>query len=165
MKYYHGSQDANIQELTTVHSKDGLVYVTSSRLVALTYAVRGYPNLFTTSNGKEVFLELVPGIFEKMTKGKSAYIYTLENKKYSKINQNKLCGHTCCYSYNKNVKVIDKEYIDDAYQEFKKYIDKGLFTIIKCEDIPNKEKKIKDILNQKKIINLNNKVDYTSLLK
>jgi hypothetical protein len=53
------------------------VYVTDSRLISLTYAVRGYPNLFTTlPNGKEVFLEVVLDLFKKMVKGKKVYIYT-----------------------------------------------------------------------------------------
>jgi len=56
MKYYHGSKEGSIKELTTNHSKDGLVYVTSNRLIALTYAIRGYPNLFTTlPNGQKFF--------------------------------------------------------------------------------------------------------------
>ena len=39
-KYYHGSKNGNLTELTTENSEDGNVYVTDNRLVALTYAVR-----------------------------------------------------------------------------------------------------------------------------
>lgn len=44
MSFYHGSKNPNIIELTTNHSKDGFVYTTSNRLVALTYAARTFTN-------------------------------------------------------------------------------------------------------------------------
>ena len=161
MSYYHGSRDDSLKYLSIEHNKDKLVYVTESRLVALTYAVRGYPNLFTTLiNGKEAFLELVPNLFEKMTKGKEVYIYTLEDSNYKKIIQNNKCGHKNCYSCDKDVRVVSKEYIKDAYDEFKKYIDSNEFIIITSENIPNREKIIKDITETQNSSNINNKENY-----
>jgi len=75
-----------------------------------------------------------------MVKGKSVYIYTLEENDYSRVNQSRKCGHNDCYCCKENVKVANKEYIEDAYREFKKYIDKKEFNIVKSENIPNKEK-------------------------
>jgi len=166
MKYYHGTKDGSLKELTTSHNKDGLVYVTSDRLVALTYAIRGYPNLFTTlPTGKEAFLELVPDLFKKMVKGKSAYIYTLEDREYNEVKQNNKCGHSKCFSYDKNVKVVSKEYIEDAYVEFLKYIEKGQFIVIKFEDIPNREQIIKNILDKASKVDFSNKENYLHLIK
>lgn len=166
MKFYHGSKDGSIKELSTSHSGDGKVYVTNSRLVALSYAVRGYPNLFTTlKSGKEAFLELVPDLFEKMIKGKTAYIYTLENKEYIPVIQNNKCGHTNCYCCNENVSVIEKEYIKDAYVEFFKYIENGEFIVVNYKDIPNREQKIKDIFDNSSKVDFTNKTNYLNLLK
>ena len=135
MEFYHGSQSAEVRELNTTHSKDGFVYVTSSRLVALTYVARSYPNLFFSKNGKEVFMELKKGLFETMVKGKTGYIYTLENKDYESLPQNNKCGHQHCLRVQENVKVVDKEYIEDVYSELLKYASKGEFEIIKFETI------------------------------
>jgi hypothetical protein len=141
------------------------VYVTDSRLISLTYAVRGYPNLFTTlPNGKEVFLEVVLDLFKKMVKGKKVYIYTLEEKEYKEVQQNKRCGHSNCYSYDGNVQVIQKEYIEDAYKEFMKYIENGEFLILKEENMPNKDKIIQDVLKNKDKVDFTNKENYLDFL-
>lgn len=140
MKFYHGSKDANITKLTTHHSKDGYVYATSSRLVALTYAARRYPNLFFSQNGRECFLEIKPNLFEIMTKGKSAYIYTLEQKNFSPVLQNNACGHQHCFKVNEDVCVIGKKYIHDVYNELMKYKARGQFKIIHYNEIDEETK-------------------------
>ncbi len=149
MKYYHGSRDGNLTELTTNHTKDGHVYVTSSRLVALTYAVHSRPNLFSTDeNGKECYWELKPHLFEIMTKGKSAYIYTLENKDYEPVPQSNKCGHQHCYRVQQNVKVISKEFVPDIYEELLKYAKSGELNIVRCEQMPmgRKNAMTKDVM-------------------
>lgn len=148
-QYYHGSSSGTLEELSTNHGRDGRVYVTDSKLVALTYGVRTFPNLFTTlQNGKEGFLEIIPNLFERMTKGKTAYIYELEQGEYTPVVQNNQCGHGHCYSVNHNVKVVGKEHIKDAYEEFLKYIAKGEFVVVKKEDIPQQQfKAIISIIN------------------
>ena len=152
--------------MKTDYTKDNRVYVTDSRLVALTYAVREYPNLFTTlPTGKEAFLELVPGLFSAMVKDKQCYIYTLEDKEYIPVSQSNKCGHTNCFCINENICVIKKEYIQDAYVEFLKYIDKNEFVIVKPENIPNREKIIQKIIESESKVNLSNKESYVSLLK
>lgn len=164
MAFYHGSRDDGITQLTTSHTKDGFVYATSSRLVALTYAARSFPNLFSTSNGKECFWELKPNLFKKMTQGKSGYIYTLEEKNFEPIPQGPKCGHKNCFKVAENVKVVKKEYIPDVYQELLKYIQSGEFLLVsyKNMDSARREKMTKDIasctktLSQEEINDKNN---------
>jgi hypothetical protein len=43
-------------------------------------------------------------------------------------------------------------------------MDQGLFIIVESKDIPDKDKRIEDILNKRKQITLHNKEDYTSLI-
>ncbi len=150
MKYYHGSLSPEIKELTTQHSKDGYVYVTSDRLVALTYIARSFPNMFFSKNGKEVFWELKEGLFEAMVKGKSGYIYTLEDKPYEEIPQSNNCGHQHCLRVKENVKVVGREFVEDVYVELMNYAEKGEFEIIRFETIPQEVRereanKIRDI--------------------
>lgn len=149
MQFFHGSKDDNVLELTTSHSRDGYVYATSSRLVALTYLARSKPNLFSTFNGQECFFELKPNLFDKMVKNKSGYIYLLENKKFEPVPQSNKCGHCDCYRTKENVKVVGKEYIKDAYEELQKYVKSGEFKILTEDEISleRKEQMIKLIKN------------------
>ena len=140
MQCFHGSKAGDIKELVTSHGRDGYVYATSSRLVALTYAARVQPNLFSSLNGKECFWELKPNLFEKMTKNKSAYIYLLEEKDFEPIPQSNKCGHQDCYRVHENVKVIGKEFIEDVYEELLKYEKNGEFEIIREHEIPPERK-------------------------
>lgn len=150
MQFFHGSRNDNVLELTTRQSRDGYVYSTSSRLVALTYMARSMPNLFSTFNGKEVFFELKPNLFEKMVKNKSGYIYLLESKDFEPVPQSNRCGHRDCYKVKEDVKVIGKEYIKDAYAELQKYVKSGEFKILTEDEISPERKErmiqqIKDI--------------------
>lgn len=142
MKFYHGSKDSNIKQLNANHTKDGFVYATSSRLVALTYAGRCFPNLFSSMNGKEYFWELKPKLFEKMTKGKSAYIYTLEEKEFKPISQNLRCGHQHCYRVSQDVNVVGREFIPDVYDELMKYESTGEFVLMRYENIDETKRKM-----------------------
>lgn len=63
------------------------------------------------------------------------------------------------------IKILNKEYIGNAYNEFLKYISTGDFIVISSQDIPNREEIIEKILNKKGKINFKNKEDYTSFLK
>lgn len=141
MNFYHGSKDDNILELTTSHTRDGYVYATSSRLIALTYIARSKPNLFSTFKGQECFFEIKPNLFKEMVRNKSGYIYLLENKDFEPIPQNNKCGHCDCYRIKENVKVVGKEYIKDAYEELKKYIESGDFKILTEDEIPLEQKR------------------------
>ena len=165
MQYFHGSQNGNIKELVTTHSRDGYVYATSNRLVAITYAAKAFPNLFSSINGKECFWELKPNLFELMTKNKNAYIYLLQDKDFQPIPQSDRCGHQNCYRVHENVKVIKKEFIKDVYKELLKYAEKGEFKIIRENEIPPERKSamIANIVEYAKSLNeeeLNNKNNF-----
>lgn len=155
MQFFHGSKDNNILELTTSKSKDGYVYATSNRLVALTYIARSKPNLFSTFNGQECFFELKPNLFKEMVGNKSGYIYLLENKNFEAIPQSNRCGHCDCYRTKENVKIVGKEYIKDAYEELQKYVESGEFKILTENEIPyqQKEQMIKQIKDIAKSLN------------
>ena len=75
MYFYHGSTNPNLKLLEKSHSRDGFVYATTNKLVALTYAARSFPNLFVTKDDKICFFELLPNLFEKMTKSKNKNYY------------------------------------------------------------------------------------------
>lgn len=118
MSFYHGSKNSNLKVLKKNHSKDGYVYATTSRLVALTYATRSFPNLFVTDNGKVCFFELIPNLFEKMTKSKKGYIYTLKNIDFEIVQlQKNKCAHNNCWLTNHDVQIESKETIEDIYVE------------------------------------------------
>ncbi len=140
MKFYHGCRDGNIKEFKTELSRDGYVYATSSRLIALTYIARVFPNMFKTEKDKEVFIEIVPNFFEDTIKGCSGYVYLMENKKnFIPINQDKNCAHSNSFKIKENVKVVSVEYIEDVYQELNKYIESGQLIIRKFETLSQEE--------------------------
>lgn len=149
MTFYHGSTNPNLKALEKNHSKDGYVYATTSRLVALTYAARSFPNLFVTHNGRVCFLELIPNLFEKMTKFKKGYIYTLVNANFDHVElQKNKCAHQYCYRTSNDVAVVSKETIDDIYSELLKYQKQGEFKIYKNNEIPKerRDEMIKEII-------------------
>ncbi len=150
MAFYHGSANPNLNLLKKEHSRDGYVYATTNKLVALTYAARSFPNLFSTKNNKICFFELKPNLFEKMTKFKKGYIYTLKDEGFSPVClQKQRCAHNYCYRTNNDVKIISKEEIKDVYSELLKYQKQGEFILYKYNDILNetKNKMINDIKN------------------
>lgn len=155
MIFYHGSTNPNLKLLEKSHSKDGYVYATTDKLVALTYAARRFPNLFTTQNDKIYFFELAPNLFEKMTKGRSGYIYTLKDNDFSPVIQQKQkCAHQNCYRTTNDVQILSKEKITDIYEELLKYEKQGKFVIYRYYNIPDdtKNKMINDIVKVAKTL-------------
>lgn len=152
MAFYNGSVDGNIKEFKVVQSRDGFVYATSSWLVALTYIARVFPNLFMTENDKEVFIDVVPNFFENTVKGRSGYLYTLEdNQDFIPIKQNQNCGHANVYKINEDVKVKNVEFIEDVFKELQKYIESGELVIKRYSSLDQEQ--ITKI--QKQILELN----------
>ena len=165
MNFYHGSTNPNLKLLEKSHSRDGYVYATSDKLVALTYAARSFPNLFVIKDDKICFFELLPNLFEKMTKSKKGYIYTLKNSDFVPVDLPKQkCAHNNCYRTDKDVEIIEKEEIQDLYTELLKYEKQGNFVLCRYETIPTdtRQKMIDDIrrvaktLPKEKIENKNN---------
>ena len=165
MIFYHGSPNDNITELSIDYS-NGKIYFTSSRLVALTYLPRAYPNMFRTDKNLEIYEEIVDGLFENATKGQSGYIYTIETDDFFELEQGPTCGHKHCFYSSKNAKILQKEKIEDVYQELLKYIKTGEFKIVK-PDSDRKKEMIENILKdyQKMEKPLKRKRDLINLLK
>ena len=137
MSYYNGTRtDIPIKQFKTEISKDGYVYATTSRLVALTYIARVIPNMFTTQNSQEIFIEPIPNFFENTTKGVSGYVYILEEKDgFEVVSQNKNCGHQNVVRIKEDVNVKSVEYIKDVYEELQKYIKSGELKIWRFETL------------------------------
>lgn len=155
MIFYHGSTNPSLKLLEKHHSQDGYVYATTDKLVALTYAARKFPNLFTTQNDKIYFFELAPNLFEKMTKGKKGYIYTLKDNGFSPVIQQKQkCAHQNCYRTANDVQTLSQEEITDVYEELLKYQEQGKFVVYKYKNIPEelKNKMINDIVEYAKTL-------------
>ncbi len=152
MNYYNGTEfNGDIKEFKVSKSKDGYVYATTSRLVALTYIARVYPNTFTTIDGQECFLEIVPNFFENSVKGRSGYLYTLEETNFKPVEQSNKCGHAGAVRTAQDVKVKSVEYIEDIYSELLKYIKSGQLQIKKFDSLDKNY--IKNLLP--KLIELN----------
>ncbi len=137
MAYFNGTRaNLPIKQFKTELSKDGYVYATTSRLVALTYIARVIPNMFTSQKGKEIFIEPIPNFFEKTTKGVSGYLYTLEEEEgFEEFLQGKRCGHQNVVRIKKDVDVKSVEHIKDIYEELQKYIENGELEILRFETL------------------------------
>ncbi len=132
--FYHGSKLEGLKQLEVNKTNHGSIYLTTSRLVALTYAVRGFPNLFISKDGKEVFLEIKPNLFKNMFDKKKAYIYHVESGNYKVAKTNQQTSRDNCYISDRNVKIISCEKIDNAFEELNKYVASGELKLMRFEE-------------------------------
>ena len=139
MIYYHGSIDGNIKEFNISNRK---LYITTSRLVALTYISKSFPNMFKTAeDGRECYIDIVDGLYEAVTKKQSGYIYTLDVDDAIEVLQDNNCGHKHCYYSISNVKILKKEKVEDLYQELLFFEEKGEFFIKRANEISEENRK------------------------
>ena len=110
-----------------------------------------FSNTFTTIDGQECFLEIVPNFFENSVKGRSGYLYTLEEANFKPVEQSNKCGHAGAVRTAQDVKVKSVEYIEDIYSELLKYIKSGQLQIKKFDSLDKNY--IKNLLP--KLIELN----------
>ena len=165
MRFYHGSLTDNIEELSTQYS-NGKICFTLSRLVALTYLSKAYPNMFRSDKNVEVYDEIVDGLLESVTKGQSGFIYIIETDDFCEIAHGPACGHNHCFYSTRNAKVVKKEKIDDLYKELLKYIQSGEFVVVKPDE-QRRKIMIENILNNYEKLEkpLKNKRDFMYLLE
>ena len=148
--YYHASQIKNIKVLeprVSNHNKP-LIYFSNKKENTLVYLSNAIEKFCKENNfdyngiwrkwasygfTKDVVLEIqeyYPNATYETYKGVSGYIYYVKNvpgiKKQEDIPN---VFHT-----NKNVEVIDCEYIDDAYEKIQNEIQKGNIMLVKYED-------------------------------
>ena len=139
MKYYHGSSNPYLEELTTDHY-GGHLYVTDSYEMALLYAacpLRSWS--FDEVNNILYIIEMGEKAFEKMYKGKRCYIYTCDIEDVNKDNNN-ISLHT--YTVNHNVKLNrNKEIIEDAYLEFMELEKENKIKMIRWSSFSKEEQK------------------------
>ena len=141
MKFYHGSNNANLKELTTDHYM-GKLYLTDSYSMAIMYG--GCPLRNWNYNKEKDLLilnEVNEKAFEIMYKGKTCYIYTCEVRDAIKDETN-ISNHT--YIVNHNVKLNEeKEIIIDAYEKILELEKEGKVKLNRWEDYSDEEKNIK----------------------
>lgn len=143
MKFYHGSVIKGLTELQPhtpvgAHSEEPLVYLTTSRQLALHYiwdtrrlGVK-MPMLDIRKDGTLVFQEMFSGALEYLYKGVSGYIYHCEGD-YSLSPDS---GVATSATTSLVVPVIDCEYIDDVYEHILSYAEQGKFVYERYEDLP-----------------------------
>ena len=141
MIFYHGSTDGDIKEFNT-HNSNRKLYLTTSRLVALTYISKSFPNMFKTAeDDRECFIDIVDGLYEAVTKNQSGYIYTLEVDDATEVLQDNNCGHKHCFYSISDARILNKEEIKDLYKELSVYKEKGDFFIKRANQISEENRK------------------------
>lgn len=117
MTYYHASPAGGLQVLELRKSpyfdKPTQVCLTSLRAMALFYLIRNYEYAYGyTRQGKLYFDEPFPDALKKLYAGKSGWLYTCEEGNYEKTEiPNEFVS-------SQPVRVLDAEYIPDAYEAF-----------------------------------------------
>jgi len=134
MKFYHGSRNKDLKELTTDHY-GGKVYITDSYAMALFYA--GCPiRYWDFDKINDVLLINEPNLnaFDIMYKNVECYIYTCEVEDAIKDEGNR-SNHT--YTVNHNVKLDEnKEVIKDAFAKLLELEKLGKLKLRYFKDLP-----------------------------
>ena len=144
MKYYHGSPNGNLNELTTEKSNDGYIWLAEDFCFALLYA--GCPIRFWAvdkETGKLIIREVKEGSLKLMYKNKPCYIYSFTN-----VGEFEQYNHKGRKSIrlSHNLKTENKEYIPDAYEKIlelekqNKLIIRKWNTLTKEEQIAEKQR-------------------------
>ena len=99
MRYYHGSRNENLKELTTNHY-GGKLYITDSYPMAIMY---GGCSLRNWNYDKEkdllILYEVTEDAFNKMYKGRKCFIYTCDVEDAIKDEGN-ISNHTFIVNHN-----------------------------------------------------------------
>ena len=143
MKFYHGSMIEGLTQLQPhlpvgAHSQNPLVYLTTSRQLALHYiwdterlGVK-MPMLDIRKDGTLVFQEMFPNALEYFYKGVSGYIYHCEGDYPITTDP----GVPTCVVSETAVSVTDCEFIADVYREILQYMETGKLIYEHYEDLP-----------------------------
>lgn len=139
MKYYHGSNNPNLTELSIHYANHGAVFLTKRYASALLYAAstcRFWK--YDKQEDKIIFREVAENGLEKMYKGKKCYIYTTEDVKNVEEYEYNGCKN---YKTLNNVKLESKETIEDAYEKIMELYNKGEIKIWFWKDYSEEDKK------------------------
>lgn len=147
MKFYHGTNNPNLKELTIDHYM-GKLYVTDSYKMALMYAACPLRN-WNYNKEKDLLIlnEVNENAFNIMYKGKVCYIYTCEVEDAIKDETN-ISNHTYIVKHNVTLNK-EKEVILDAYERILELEKTGQIKLNRWENYSDEAKKI----NKERTIN------------
>lgn len=149
MKFYHGSMVKRLKELhphlpVGAHIQEPLVYLTSSRQLALHYiwdterlGVK-MPMIHIREDGVFVFQEMFPNALEYFYKGVSGYLYHCEGD--FTVKQDSYVP--TCVITGETVPIIDCEYIENVYETILGYAEQGRLIYEHYEDLPQWRKDV-----------------------
>ncbi len=144
MILFHGTQNGELKELRT-NFKSGRkgdtakIYLTDSYEVAFLYAastLRSYS--YDKDNDILWFREVAPDSFKKMYKGHGCYIFKIEINNPEPVDKHPIDKHI--YSYDKNIKLKDKECISDCYEKLLQLEKDGKIKLYRWEDRSEEDK-------------------------
>lgn len=142
MTLYHGSSVGGITELKpflSEHQKP-YVYLASNPVVALLYTVKPVPKPFSFypygfNGDKVIYNEYYRDCFQEIYKGKKGFLYECDSPE----NTENPTAINCAYTCEKPVKISGCTVIDDVYEKFMEYRERGLFEIRPFETIGQRE--------------------------
>lgn len=142
MTFYHGSSVGGLTELKpflSEHQKP-YVYLSSNPVVALLYAVKPVPKPFSFypfgfHGDKVVYSEYFENCFEELYKGHRGFLYECEKVE----NAENPTVIPCAYVCRAPVQVSRCIAIDDVFEKFMEYQEKGLFEIKPFQAVSERE--------------------------
>lgn len=145
MKLYHGSDNGYINELKPILSNHGkeYVYLCNSRALAIIYSHNSIPRpggFFTyrfTTSGALHYDEYFENQLEVMYKGKSGYVYTIDDEN---LDLQQLEKMPWVYLSEHHIKVNKPEYIKDIYEELLSLESVGQIQINRYNDMTDERK-------------------------
>ena len=145
MKLYHGSQNGNLKELktnfkTARENEEGKVFLTDSYACAFMYGAcssRFYS--YDKENDVLVIQEKAPNGLKKMYSGHGCFIYSVDVKNAEKYENHPIKNHV--YIVKENVKLDNKERIEDCYQKLLELEKEKALKIVRWEDLSEEEQK------------------------
>ena len=164
MTYYHASPAGGLQVLELRKSpyfdKPTQVCLTSLRAMALFYLIRNYEYAYGyTRQGKLYFDEPFPDALKKLYAGKSGWLYTCEEGNYEKTEiPNEFVS-------SQPVRVLDAEYIPDAYEAILQAEQEGLLSIVRYEEMSDKAREWNEKDIRKEYENASEHPEYRHFLK
>ena len=141
MKYYHGSQNGNLTELTVEKSNDGYVYLTPDYSAAVLYgacSLRFWD--FDVKANKLIIKEIAKDSFKTMYKGVPFYIYSTDD--IGEFEESDVRGRKA-FRMKHDVKLKEKEFVPDAYEKIMELYNKGELILHFWDDYTEEEKQQK----------------------
>lgn len=145
MQLYHGSRNGDLNELTVDFktnrkNEEGKVFLTDSYACAVMYgscSLRFY--CYIEEKDVLVIQEKAPNGLRKMYSGHGCYIYSVDVENAEKYQNHPIKNHI--YTVNENVKLENKEIVEDCYQKLLELEKEKALKIVRWEDLNEEEQK------------------------